>query len=209
MSDDTLMPPKPPPIERRLALPGLLLLRAGLVSALPMAALFGLLGADATRRVLGIALVFVVLLAIFRVLGKRELGRLSPFELVTLMLVPEVLSNFVQGQDSWLPSLAGLSALLCLVLSTSVLAHRFQWFERVVEAQPTLLVVNGRIIEHALNAERIAPDELYSEMRKQGFADLSRVKWAILEPGGDITFVPRTGSSPELGHGKGASGFTP
>jgi uncharacterized membrane protein YcaP (DUF421 family) len=181
-----------PNIKRRIGAPlqvGALLLA---MAALPLAAATGLIAASsAATTALHVLTVFVVLMAAFRVLGKRELGRLSPFELVTLMLIPEVLSNTLQGEGSLLNGLVGLSTLLLLVVASSALAHRFRAFERAVEAEPTILVARGRIIEKALNVERILPDELLSEMRKQGLGRLDDVEWAVLESSGNITFVPR------------------
>jgi uncharacterized membrane protein YcaP (DUF421 family) len=169
------------------------------MASLPVLGALGLLGPSALERVLRIAAVFGVLLLVFRVIGKRELGRLSPFEFVTLMLVPEVLSNAVQAQGPLLDALAGLGALFLLVLATSALAHRFEPVERMLEPRSTLLVDHGRILEDALNQERIVPDELFSEMRKCGIADVSEVRWAVLESTGNITFIPKrpTGAATE------------
>lgn len=168
--------------------------------ALPATALTGLLGDGAVERVLRVPIVFAILMAIFRLIGKRELSRLSPFELVTLMLIPEVLSNAVQAEGSLLEALAGLSTLFFLVLLTSALAHRFEGFEKVVEAGPTVLVADGRILENAMNEQRIVPDELLSEMRKQGIRDLSEVRLAVLEGSGSITFVPKDARQKTVKH---------
>lgn len=178
-------------MRRRIGAPWRLAGLLVLLAALPLATL--LVGVDESARasVVHIAVSYVVLLAAFRVLGKRELGRLSPFELVTLMLIPEILSNTLQGEASLVPGLAGLCVILFLVLLSSALAQRFRVVQRVVEPEPTLLVLNGRILTHNMNLERIAPDELESEMRKQGLADLSQVRFAVLEGSGNITFVPR------------------
>ncbi|MDQ2643769.1 MAG: DUF421 domain-containing protein [Myxococcota bacterium] len=184
-----------PKIKRRIGAPKHVAIVLVLTAALPILVAAGLLGTkDGVSSAIHVLLVFVVLMAAFRILGKRELGRLSPFELVTLMLIPEVLSNTLQGQGSLVDGLAGLSTLFLLVVASSVLAHRFRWFERAVEAEPTILVAHGRIVEKALNAERILPDELLSEMRKQGLARLEDVDWAVLESSGNITFIPRPGA---------------
>lgn len=133
---------------------------------------------------------FLALVAAFRLLGKRELSQLSPFDLVTLMLIPEVLSGAVQGESSLIGGLVGLSALLLMVLLSSVLAHRFQVVDQAMESSPTLLVANGQMLEKNMNQERILPDELFSEMHKHGMYRLSQVRWAVLESSGNITFVP-------------------
>jgi uncharacterized membrane protein YcaP (DUF421 family) len=193
--------PQPPTLRRQIGAPLRLSAALVLTLALPIAAFAGLLGGGAevppVVPALRVALIFAALMFAFRVLGKRELGRLSPFELVTLMLVPEILSSSIQGEGSLVNGLVGLSTLLALVLITSVLAHRFEAVERTVEAQPTVLVAHGRMLHGALNAERIVPDELFAEMRKQGLADLDEVAWAVLENSGNITFVPERSPSGE------------
>ena len=149
--------------------------------------------------VLRIALVYVVLMLGFRVLGKRELSKLSPFELVTLLLIPEIFSQAMVREDfSMTNALIAVSTLCCLVVATSLLTHRFGWFERVIEAPPTLLVEHGRILLRHMDQERIQASELFSEMHKSGIERLSEVKWAILGSDGHISFVrfDPDGSSP-------------
>ncbi len=184
-------PPSPPRIQRQftsvLAFACLLAFAAALTLAL-----FDEVSTQAKLAVVHVAIIFGVLLCVFRVIGKRELSRLSPFEFVTLMLVPEIVSEVVQGSGQLSAALVGLSSLMFLVLLTSILSHRFAIFQKLVEAQPTILVSNGQLMSKHMNDERIAPEELMSEMHKQGLARLSDVKWAILESGGNITFIPRT-----------------
>lgn len=186
----TPAPPKPPEVKRTIESPFAVIAGILALGTAPALAAAGVLPREAQKSVLHVCIVFVTLLTAFRLLGKRELGRLSPFDFVTLMLVPEILSNAVQGQESVVTGLSGLSTLLLLVLVTSVLAYRFRAVERVVEAEPALLVADGRLITRNLHSERIQPSELFSEMRKQGLEDLSQVKWAVLESSGSITFVP-------------------
>lgn len=187
----TASPPKPPRIQRQVGAPVAVIAGIVILGAAPALAAAGILPREAGKAALHVVVVYVTLLGAFRLLGKRELGRLSPFDFVTLMMVPEILSNAVQGEEALATGLAGLSTLLLLVLGTSVLAYRFRPFERVVEAEPALLVADGRLITTNLHVERIQPSELYSEMRKQGLEDLSQVKWAVLESSGTITFVPK------------------
>lgn len=180
-----------PKMQRRFAQPVRLALTLLALCALPAVAGLGALGDQARLSVLHVAVTYGVLILAFRLMGKRELSQLSPFELVTLMLIPEILSNSVQGQGGLLTSIAGLSAILSLVVATSALAHRVPVFEKVLEASPTLLVAEGKLLEQNLNSERIAPDELLGEMRKQGIAELSDVRFAVLESGGSISFIGR------------------
>lgn len=188
--------PSPPRLKRRFEEPGRAVVLLLALAALPAVAVAGLVTQEARGSVIHVALSFAVLLAAFRLLGKRELGRLSPFELVTLMLIPEILSNSLQGQGSPLTALAGLCTILLLVLSVSLLSQRFERLKDVLESPPTVLVENGRLLEEAMNRERITPDELYSEMRKQSICHLEELKLAVLESGGNITFVARQGPTP-------------
>lgn len=185
------VPPPPPEMRRSIEQP---LRRFGLLAlllALPALVLAGSWDDRARASVMHIAISYAALLLAFRIIGKRELGRLSPFELVTLMLIPEILSNTVQGEDSLLQGLAGLCAVLLLVLTTSLLSQRFPGVQNALESSPTVLVVDGRLLERAMNRERIAPEELFSEMHKQGIATLDQVRFAVLESSGNITFVRR------------------
>jgi len=185
-------------MARRIVEPAKLLMLLLCLSGLPSFLLITSKDDAARSSVVHVVISFAVLMVAFRLLGKRELGRLSPFELVTLMLIPEILSNSVQGQGSMLTGLAGLSAILFLVLASSALSQRFEAVQRVMEAAPTLLVVDGRLLEANMNRERIAPGELQSEMRKQGLLALSDVRFAVLEGGGNISFVPVAKQSPTL-----------
>jgi uncharacterized membrane protein YcaP (DUF421 family) len=183
-------PPKPPHLERKLTSWSTLACIVAF-SIPPVAALVLPPSNQAKLAVIHVAVVFGVLLVAFRVLGKRELSRLSPFEFVTLMLVPELVSEVVQGGGELSAALVGLSTLFLLVQLVSLFSHRFHGVQRLVEAEPTILVANGKLREREMNDERIAPDELFSEMHKQGLERLSQVKWAILEGSGHITFVPK------------------
>jgi uncharacterized membrane protein YcaP (DUF421 family) len=176
-------------MQRRWVKPLRMWLALGVLGVLPLIALLGQLGDQARRSVLHIATAYAVLTLCFRLMGKRELSQLSPFDLVTLMLIPEILSNAVQGQGGLTSSISGLSAVLLLVLATSALSQRFPKFQKLVEASPTLLVADGKLLEHNMNLERIAPDELFGEMHKQGIADLQGVRFAVLEGDGSISFV--------------------
>jgi uncharacterized membrane protein YcaP (DUF421 family) len=142
-----------------------------------------------------VAVVYVFLMVAFRLVGKRELSTMSPFELVTVILIPEMASDALMGSGSVIEALIGISMLFLLVLVFAGLTHRFATVARVIEATPRVLVVHGQIQEDALNHERIHPDELYGELHKRGFEDLSQIRWAILENDGQIAFIPEDGGS--------------
>lgn len=180
-----------PRINRRIEQPFRHLGLLALLAVAPLAALV-IDDGQAKLSILHVVVSFVVLMLAFRLIGKRELSRLSPFELVTLMLIPETLSNTVQGDRTLLQGLAGLCTLLALVLVMSLLSQRVPALQPVFEPEPAVLVLDGQLIEREMNRERIAPDELMSEMRKHGLGDLQQVHLAVLESSGNITFVRRS-----------------
>lgn len=143
------------------------------------------------ETVLRVAVIYVFVLVGLRVLGKREFGQLSPLELITLLMIPEIVSQAAIGEDySLTNALVGVATLLVLVFVTSLLVHRFDWAETAVAGSPTVLVHRGRLIERALNEMRVTPAEVYSEMHRCGLLTLQQVEWAILEADGTIAVVP-------------------
>ncbi len=144
--------------------------------------------------VIRIVLVYVVLMIGFRLLGKRELSKLSPFELVTLLIIPEIVAPaMTAGDHSLVGALVGVTTLWVLALVNSMLSYRTSWFRHVTESPPAVLVHDGRLVPGNLHRDRIRPDEVYSEMRLNGIEELGQVKWAILEPGGKVSFVRHDG----------------
>ena len=147
--------------------------------------------------VLRVVVIYAVLLFVFRVLGKRELAALTPFELVTLMIVPEIVSQSLSdGDHSLTGAIVGVMTLFTLVFATSALTHRFPRLHDVAESPPKMLVANGKILEQNMNEERVSPEELFSEMHRAGVARLADVRWAILESDGHIAIVPRRNVEP-------------
>lgn len=143
------------------------------------------------ETVLRVAVIYLFVLVGLRVLGKREFGQLSPLELVTLLMIPEIVSQALTGDDySLTNALIGVSTLFVLVFLTSVLVHRFKRLELAVSGTPTVLVSRGALLGEALDVNRVTTDELFSEMHKSGLDELKQVKWAILEPDGHIAIVP-------------------
>jgi uncharacterized membrane protein YcaP (DUF421 family) len=148
--------------------------------------------------VLRIACVYVLLTLAFRVLGKRELSQLSPFELVMLLLVAEAVSPaLTAGDESLTGALFGAATLLVLTFAHSALTYRFEAFRKVAEAPPTLIVYHGRLVEENLHLDRVRPDEIFSEMHKSGIERLEQVKWGFLEADGKMAFVRADGEETE------------
>jgi uncharacterized membrane protein YcaP (DUF421 family) len=125
-----------------------------------------------------------------RILGKREFGELAPLELITLILVPDLVSQGVVRSDySLTNSIIAVTTLFTLVFVISQRSHRFRRLEKWVGGEPTLLVARGRLLVRNLNRERISSQELYGQMHKAGCEQLSHVRWAVLEDDGRISII--------------------
>jgi uncharacterized membrane protein YcaP (DUF421 family) len=142
--------------------------------------------------VLRVAIIYAFLLVALRLMGKREFSQLSPTELVTLLIIPEMLTEALNlGESALTTSVIAVSTLLSLVFLTSVLAYRFPGFGKWTEGEPVMLVRDGTLISPALHRERVSPEEILSEMRKAGLERLEQVKWGVLEPDGKLSFISR------------------
>lgn len=163
------------------------------------------------QTVVRVALAYVLLLLAFRVLGKRELRKISAFELVTLLFIPQLFSRALTGQDySFTNAVIGASTLLSLVWVTSALTYRFRPVARIIEGQATVLVARGRLIPEALDRERISVTELFGQIHRVGLTELGEVQWAILETSGSITIIAVAGTSRYVANVQsdaGAQGF--
>jgi uncharacterized membrane protein YcaP (DUF421 family) len=143
------------------------------------------------ETVLRVALIYVFLVVGFRIMGKREFGQLSPFEFVTLLMIPELVQQALVREDfSMTNAIVGVSTLLSLVFATSVLSYLSERFEKIVSGSPAVLVRHGSLVFDAMNSERVPPDEIVSEMHRSGLERVEQVKWGLLEPDGKITFIP-------------------
>ena len=143
------------------------------------------------ETVLRVAFVYVLVWACFRVLGKRELTQMSPFELVTLLFIPQLFSRALTRQDySMTNAVIGATTLFTLVFVTSAASYRSKRFAHIMQARPRVLVQHGVLVEESLNRERIAPEDIFSAMHKVRLEWLDEVEWAILESDGKIALIP-------------------
>ncbi len=146
-----------------------------------------------------VTFVYLFLMFAFRTLGKRDIGQLAPFDLVILLMIPELVAQALVGEDySLINALVGVATLLVLVFLTSTIAYLRPGFDDLVEGRPTVLVHNGSLIPEAMHRERVSPEQILTQMRDAGLEHLAGVKWAILETDGKISFVPDDGEDARL-----------
>jgi uncharacterized membrane protein YcaP (DUF421 family) len=137
---------------------------------------------------LRVALVYFILLGFLFISGRRTLGQLTSFDLVTLLLLSNVVQNAMIGPDN---SLLGgiLGAGLLLVLNRWV--ARNKWLRGRLEPAPVMLVYQGRILSEHLEREDISLADLESAIREHGYSDINTVETAVLEMDGTISVIPK------------------
>jgi len=136
-------------------------------------------------------ILYLVLIAVIRLLGKRQIGEMEPTELVVTMLVADLAS--IPMQDGGIPLFAGLVPILTvlgmeLVLSTLAMRSiRLRW---LLCGKPVILIENGRILQENLRRTRVTLDELSGHLREKDVLDLQSVQYAILETNGNLSVFP-------------------
>jgi uncharacterized membrane protein YcaP (DUF421 family) len=140
--------------------------------------------------------VYVFLVAALRLSGRRELGQMTSFDLVLLLLVSNAVQNSLNaGDNSLVGGLVSAATLFLLNRAVGYATWRWRWFELLLQGRPLRLVTDGKFHEGALRSERLTVAELRSALRKQGISRLGDCQRVILEPDGTLTAV-RVGNEP-------------
>jgi uncharacterized membrane protein YcaP (DUF421 family) len=133
---------------------------------------------------------FLFVFAITRVVGRRELSTLEPFDVIMLVVIGDLVQQGVTQSDY---SVTGIIIVLSVVtLMTAFFAYvnfRFPKLRPWMEGRPVVLIDRGELIKRNLRRERLTISEVESEARQQQIASLDRVRWAVLERNGRISFI--------------------
>ncbi len=141
--------------------------------------------------------VYAVALALFRIVGRKELARYAPFDFLLILLVSQALrQTLVAGDKSLTSGILSLATLLALDLLLSWSSFRNRRVGALVQGRPRKLVEDGRPIDEELRHSRFTVDELRSRLRRYGIDRLEAVESAWLERDGNVTFVLRLGAGP-------------
>jgi uncharacterized membrane protein YcaP (DUF421 family) len=137
---------------------------------------------------------FVFLVVLMRVIGRRELSSMEPFDLVVLIVVGDLVQQGVTQQDySVTGAVLSVGTFGVLTVFVSWISFRFPRARPVLDGRPVVLLEDGRPIEDNLRRERITLEELAAQGRVHGIEKLERVKWAVLETGGQVSFITKSG----------------
>lgn len=136
--------------------------------------------------------IYVFLFVLMRLIGRRELSQLQPFDVLLLVVLGDLITQgALQSDMSLTGAMLASGTFALLTVATSFLAYRFRRLRPVLEGEPLVVVVDGKVVEQNLARERLTIDDIQEEARVNGIASLSEVRWAVLETTGRISFISR------------------
>lgn len=142
-------------------------------------------------------ILYIFVVIVMRIMGKRQIGELQPFELVIAIMLSELAS--VPMQDTGIPLIHGLIPILTLMaleIIISFLTLKFRSLRKIICGEPSILIKHGKVEYDELKKQRFNLDDLMEELRMLGYLNISDIEYAIMETSGKITIIPKAGKSP-------------
>lgn len=137
-------------------------------------------------------IVYMFLIVLLRLTGKRQIGQLAPFDLVLLLVLSNSVQNAMNGGDnSVLAGFISATTLIGLNFSIGYLTYRSKRLEGLIEGQPEVLIHNGKLFEKVMTRAQLTHHELNAALRQAGCSSVTEVHCAILENNGAITVTHR------------------
>jgi uncharacterized membrane protein YcaP (DUF421 family) len=137
------------------------------------------------EKILRPIIVYLALVVLLRIFGKRELAQLNPFDLVVLLSLSNTVQNAIIGNDN---SVSGGLVGAFTLLAANYLVVRFLFkhrrLDQLVEGKSTTLIENGKVLQKNLAKELLSHSELLTVLHRQGFDDVDEVEQCVLEPSG-------------------------
>ena len=140
---------------------------------------------------------YILLIAVIRMMGKRQVGQMEPSEFVVTMLVANLAS--IPMEEAGVPLYAGVVPMLTVLgaeLLLSGLSMGSVWVRRLLCGKPVILIENGRILQENLRKTRVTIDELMGHLREKDVLNLTAVQYAILETNGNLSVFPYPAEMP-------------
>jgi uncharacterized membrane protein YcaP (DUF421 family) len=144
-------------------------------------------------------LLYTVVVITMRIMGKRQIGQLQPFELVIAVLIAELVG--IPMSDTDIPLINGIVAVLTLLISQVALSYVTLKSNRargIVCGTPSILIENGRVVEQELRRLRYNMNDLIEQLRLKNFANIADVEYAILETDGQLSVIPKSAKRPVI-----------
>lgn len=142
-------------------------------------------------------ILYFIVLFVIRVMGKAELSKMDPFEMVVLFMIAELAAIPIESLD--IPLLNGAAAILTLLfleVSLSYLSIKSPKINKLLNGKPSIIIDRGNINEKELKNQRISIDDLMQQLRLKNYPSLADVDYAILEANGDLSIIPKPEKAP-------------
>ena len=132
--------------------------------------------------------VYFFLILLLRLTGKRQIGQLSPFDLVLLLILSDAVQNSMNaGDDSLIGGLISATTLIVINYLVGLATFKSKKLEAIIEGRPQVIIHEGKLFEDVMNDAKLTRQELDSTLRQAGYFDIKEVKLAILENNGSLT----------------------
>jgi uncharacterized membrane protein YcaP (DUF421 family) len=142
------------------------------------------------------AAVFVLLLVVVRLLGKRTVGNFSAFDLLVALMLGEVVDEIIYGDVRFLQGTVAIVAIAALAHIDALLAFWDHGMEAVLEGRPTIVVRDGEYVKEGLRHERMNEKDVLAHLRTQGIHDMREVRMAVVEYDGSVSVLKHTWAEP-------------
>lgn len=138
------------------------------------------------------ALLYFLVILVIRLMGKRQIGELQPYELVITIMISDLAA--LPMQDSRLPLVLGIIPIVTLLIINIVITEIQQksvYFRKLVDGNPCILISDGKLNLSIVKKQRLTVDDILEEIREGGFLDISEIQYAILENNGKVSIIPK------------------
>ena len=133
--------------------------------------------------------VYIFILIILRLSGKRTVGNFTPFDLLAAMMLAEVTEEIVFGNVSLAVGAAAIVSIAIAQHINSWLCYKSPTFDSILEGKPIVIVKDGKLQKDGMRAERMNEDEVFSELRHSGVDDVKEVRLAVVECDGHVSVI--------------------
>ncbi|MDD7794915.1 DUF421 domain-containing protein [Clostridium sp. 'White wine YQ'] len=136
-------------------------------------------------------ILYLLVVLVIRLMGKRQIGELQPYELVITIVISDLAT--VPMQDVRLPLILGIIPIMSLLILELILTElqlKSNFMRKIIDGNPSIIIKNGKLNEKELKSQRINLDDLMEELRVSGNLDISKIKYALLENNGQLSIIP-------------------
>lgn len=136
------------------------------------------------------AFAYVFIVFVMRIMGRRELSSLAPADLVLVVVLGDLIQNGVTQSDMSMTGVTiAISTFVLLTVLSSYLAFKSSRARSIIQGEPVIIVQDGKPIHRNMRIERLTVDDVMEEARDKEIEKLEEIKFAVLEPGGKMTFL--------------------